>query len=232
MQTHSQRSGNLSLPLPPKPVKSPSRHRAVIDDRPIHNHPFKLVHTHPPHHQVALLCIRIRLSHRQPLGQKHMVLLIHHPICNLQRRQQRHSLRRQPRLLLQLSAGHLLRHHLRLLPPALRKLQVPSTNGIPKLLDQINKLPIRSHVQRNNNRGRIFIDHSIDPAHPIRPFDNVLTNTCPRVPVNLPAADRLDRHNSPVERLTLEPKTPNATDIFPTHRLSASLPYTHSPEPS
>ncbi len=71
---------------------------------------------------------------------------------------------------------------------------MPRTHRIPELLNQINKLSLRRHLQRNNNRRRILIDHSIDPALPIRPLNHIFTNTRPRVPINLPAADRLDRH--------------------------------------
>src|ERR1700744_5125342 len=71
---------------------------------------------------------------------------------------------------------------------------MPSPNGISELFDQINKLTLRWNLQRNNNRSRIFVHYPIDPARPIRPFDHILTNASPGVPINLTATDRLDRH--------------------------------------
>ena len=72
----------------------------------------------------------ISLTHRQPLCEKDMVLLIHHPIRDLQRRKMRHPLSRQPSLFLQLTSRHLLRHNIRRLPPTLRKLHEPPTHRV------------------------------------------------------------------------------------------------------
>ncbi len=136
-------------------------------------------------HQVALLGVRLRLTHRQALSQEAMVLLVHHSVRNLQRRQMRHPLRRQPRLFLQLTARQRLRIDLRLLPPALRKLQIPPHHGVPELLDQVDEIALRSPIQRHNDAGRVLVDHSIDPALPVRPLDHIFADAGPGIAVHL-----------------------------------------------
>jgi hypothetical protein len=78
---------------------------------------------------------------------------------------------------------------------------MPSANGISKLFNQINELAIGRNIQRNHNASRIFIDHAIDSALAVRPLNQILTNSRPRIPIHFSAADRFDCQNSPVKKL-------------------------------
>jgi len=148
------------------------------------------------HRHVVLLWITIRLTMRKSFSQKDMMQLLHRSISNPKISQMSHPLNRQTSFLAQLTTSKLFSPNISRLPATLRKLKERRSNRIPKLPHQPQKLALRGLLQRNNDDSMFLVHHAINAALPIVALNNVFPHRTPRIPVNLSATDRLDRHKA------------------------------------
>jgi hypothetical protein len=147
--------------------------------------------------KIALLGItnvsRIGRPVREAFGQEDMLLLVEDAVAYLQRSEAGHAGGDEASLFAELTAGHLFRVGMGILPAALGEFDMACSNGVAILRDEGEELAFRDGFKRDDDAGRVFVDDAVDAPLAIGALDDVFADAGPGIAIDFAAADGLDR---------------------------------------